>query len=302
LELVQIFLKRTKNPTVFLKYVAPLVNSLKENQKDKAKDALVEKISSLLKSYMNRQQSFGLTYSVELEECVAEIINTAKKVNSKKVHKTLKYLLKCILAIVFKADLKRPVQGLTSTYKDALEAYITKRGVELDSDYFKELISKYKTIGVELLELLIQGSNFKSKGGSKNDVRRDECLNLLTSLVQSSSSNSEYLVSKIVQDQQKIGDLIVDTLENIEEAKTKNFSALVKYCHLYKLIIKLLAQTRDQTDGDQVLKQKAGSLVTPFKTRVTKRLKELEEKEFVKSSKNHVEKVKGLIQEFDSIQ
>lgn len=86
----------------------------------------------------------------------------------------MKYLLKCILAIVFKADLKRPVEGLTATYKEALESYITKRGVELDSDYFKELISKYKTIGVELLELLIQGSNFKSKGGAKNDLRRDE--------------------------------------------------------------------------------------------------------------------------------
>jgi len=96
------------------------------------------------------------------------------RVNSKKIHKVLKYLLKCILAIVFKADLKRPVEGLTSTYKDALESYITKRGVELDSEYFKELISKYKTIGVELLELLVQGSNFKSKGGAKNDVRRDE--------------------------------------------------------------------------------------------------------------------------------
>jgi len=89
-------------------------------------------------------------------------------------------------------------------------------------------------------------------------------LNLLTSLVQSSAANSEYLVTKIVQDQQKIGDLIVDTLENIEEAKNKNFSALVKYCNLYKLILKLLIQTRDQPAGDQILKQKAGALVRLF--------------------------------------
>jgi len=68
-------------------------------------------------------------------------------------------------------------------------------------------------------------------------------------------------VTKIVQDQQKIGDLIVDTLENIEEAKNKNFSTLVKYVGLYKLILKLLVQTRDQAAGDQVLKQKAGALV-----------------------------------------
>lgn len=92
-------------------------------------------------------------------------------------------------------------------------------------------------------------------------------MNLLSSLVQSSSNNSEYLVTKIVQDQQKIGDLIVDSLENIEEAKTKNFSSLLKYCNLYKMIIKLLAQTRDQTGGDEILKQKAGALVIFILTR-----------------------------------
>ena len=43
LELIQIFLKRTKNPSIFLQYVAPLVVSLRENEKDKAKDALVNK-------------------------------------------------------------------------------------------------------------------------------------------------------------------------------------------------------------------------------------------------------------------
>jgi len=38
-----------------------------------------ERISNVLKSYVNRQQSFGLTYSAEVEECVSEILHTAKK-------------------------------------------------------------------------------------------------------------------------------------------------------------------------------------------------------------------------------
>jgi len=58
--------------------------------------------------------------------------------------------------------------------KKALEAYITKKSVELDSDYFKELISKYKVIGVELFELLIQGANFRAAGGAKSELRREE--------------------------------------------------------------------------------------------------------------------------------
>ena len=42
--------------------------------------------------------------------------------------------------------------------------------------------------------------------------------------------------------------------------------------------------------------------MTPFKNRVTKRLKDLEEKEFIKSTKKNLEKVQSLAQEFDSIQ
>jgi len=301
LELIQIFLKKTKNPTVFLKYVAPLVISIRESQKDKAKDELVNKISALLKSYMNRQQSFGLTYSAELEECVTEILFSARKASTKKVQGILKYLLRCILAIVFKADLKKPVEGLTERYKEALEAYITKKSVELDADYFKELVSKYKVIGVELVELLIQGANFKSAGGAKGDLRREECLNLLTSLVQSSSANSEYLITKLIQHQKKIGELMTNVLENIEEAKNKAFPSLQKYVNLFKLIVRMLAQAKSQ-EGDEVLKQKAGALVEPFKKQIVKKLKGVQEKEFIKTNKKHAEKVEAMIEEIQKIE
>jgi len=43
MELVEIFLKKTKDPSVFLRHVAPLVATLKDNQKDKLKEAFVNK-------------------------------------------------------------------------------------------------------------------------------------------------------------------------------------------------------------------------------------------------------------------
>jgi len=48
------------------------------------------------------------------------------------------------------------------------------------------LVSKYKVIGVELVELLIQGANFKSAGGAKGDLRREEVnkLNLMILLIE----------------------------------------------------------------------------------------------------------------------
>jgi hypothetical protein len=43
MELVQIFLKKTKDPKIFLKHIAPLIATLKENEKDKVKEAFVNK-------------------------------------------------------------------------------------------------------------------------------------------------------------------------------------------------------------------------------------------------------------------
>ena len=83
----------------------------------------------------------------------------------------------------------------------------------------------------------------------------------MTSLVQSSEANSEYLLTKIIQHQKKIGEFMVNVLENIEEAKNKTFPSLQKYFNLFKLIVRLLAQVKTQEGGDEVLKQKAGALV-----------------------------------------
>lgn len=52
--------------------------------------------------------------------------------------------------------------------------YVTKKSTELDAEYFKELVSKHKVIGVELLETLIQGANVKTCGGPKSDLVREE--------------------------------------------------------------------------------------------------------------------------------
>lgn len=43
MELVQIFLKKVKDPSIFLKHVAPLVASLKDNEKNKVKEAFINK-------------------------------------------------------------------------------------------------------------------------------------------------------------------------------------------------------------------------------------------------------------------
>ena len=72
--------------------------------------------------------------------------------------------------------------------------------------------------------------------------------------------NSEYLLTKLIQHQKKIGEFITNVLENIEEAKNKAFPSLQKYVNLFKLIVRMLAQAKSQ-EGDQVLQQKAGALV-----------------------------------------
>jgi len=41
--------------------------------------------------------------------------------------------------------------------------------------------------------------------------------------------------------------------------------------------------------------------VEPFKNRITKRLKALEEKEFIKSNKKNIEKVQSLIEEVNAL-
>jgi len=41
--------------------------------------------------------------------------------------------------------------------------------------------------------------------------------------------------------------------------------------------------------------------VEPFKNRITKRLKDLEEKEFIKSNKKNIEKVQNLIEEVKAL-
>lgn len=84
---------------------------------------------------------------------------------------------------------------------------------------------------------------------------------MLTSLVQSCSGNADYLVTKIIAHQKAFGDLIVNTLENIEQIKDKKVSALQKYYNFFKLTLKLLASVKNQEGVDEVFKQKAGALV-----------------------------------------
>lgn len=84
---------------------------------------------------------------------------------------------------------------------------------------------------------------------------------MLVSLVQSSSGNSEYLITKIIQHEAKLGDLMINTLENIEQIKNKKFAILQKYYNLFKLILNMLSNIKAQESVDEVLKQKAGALV-----------------------------------------
>ena len=80
--------------------------------------------------------------------------------------------------------------------------------------------------------------------------------------MQSSSTNPEFLATKIVQHQKEVGDLIVNTLDNFEEIKNKRVIILQKYLNLFKLMLKLLAQLVSQNVVDEALKQRAGALVS----------------------------------------
>lgn len=52
-----------------------------------------------------------------------------------------------------------------------------KPAFDIDSEYFRDIMSRYKIIGIELIDMLIQGVNFKEKGGAKKETRRNEVNN-----------------------------------------------------------------------------------------------------------------------------
>jgi hypothetical protein len=76
------------------------------------------------------------------------------------------------LSIVFKADLKYPIGGLVEKLRESFEEWLQKNKVQLDADYFKEIFSRYKVIGVQLVSSLIKGVQFKEQGGAKKENRR----------------------------------------------------------------------------------------------------------------------------------
>lgn len=203
--------------------------------------------------------------------------------------------------MIFKADLAYPIEGLVQKFRDALDDYLHKSNIELDAEYFKELCSKYKRIGLELLDTLIQGVNLKDFGGAKKDSRRDDCLNLLTTLITTTQDHID-LAKRLIQHQKILADLFVNVLENVDQIKNKKIAAFNKYYQLAVAIIKVLNKVKGDQAADDKVKQKAANLVNAIKTRVTKRIKALEENPSFKDQKNGVERLEKMIESINKME
>lgn len=62
LDLVDIFVKKTNNPEIFISSIIPFFQSIKESSRDKIKGSFLDKLCNIVKKYFEKNRSFKLEY------------------------------------------------------------------------------------------------------------------------------------------------------------------------------------------------------------------------------------------------
>ncbi|KAL4478676.1 hypothetical protein ABPG74_006911 [Tetrahymena malaccensis] len=229
LDMLEIFIKKTKNPQVFIQSLAQLFQTVKDNANDKEKQSFVEKICQIVRKFFERHVKMLPEYRDNIEECFTEVVKVLAKQPKKSINSALSFAAISLFKIRLQMNLG-DISVLTATIEKALEKSALKKEISYSEEFYKEIIRNSQEVAFKLLPSLLKYALLNKDGGAK-DKNRQFILSLLNYTIR--NSQVQELIKKDSADFVNSISKLITVFDSQSEIQKKKISVLNKYIEIF---------------------------------------------------------------------
>ncbi|EAR82636.1 hypothetical protein TTHERM_01100440 (macronuclear) [Tetrahymena thermophila SB210] len=229
LDMLEIFIKKTKNPQIFIQSLAQLFQTVKDNANDKEKQSFVEKICQIVRKFFERHVKMLPEYRDNIEECFTEVVKVLAKQPKKSINSALTFAAISLFKIRLQMNLG-DISVLVSTIEKALEKSALKKEISYSEEFYKEIIRNSQEIAFKLLPSLLKYALLNKDGGAK-DKNRQFILSILNYTIR--NSQVQELIKKDSADFVASISNLISVFDSQSEIQKKKISVLNKYIEIF---------------------------------------------------------------------
>ncbi|KAL4470921.1 hypothetical protein ABPG72_005955 [Tetrahymena utriculariae] len=229
LDMLEIFIKKTKNPQIFIQSLAQLFQTVKDNANDKENQSFVEKICQIVRKFFERHVKMLPEYRDNIEECFTEVVKVLAKQPKKSINSALSFAAISLFKIRLQMNLG-DISVLVSTIEKALEKSALKKEISYSEEFYKEIIRNSQEVAFKLLPSLLKYALLNKDGGAK-DKNRQFVLSLLNYTIR--NSQVQELIKKDSTDFVASVSHLISVFDSQSEIQKKKISVLNKYIEIF---------------------------------------------------------------------
>lgn len=258
IELVEIFVKRLRNPSMFISSFVPLIHMLETKTTggsggNQQRSVLVNKVANLVKSYFSKILSDTTSYENNLGECLDILTELAPRVESQTIKAVVRFAYQTIVTIWIKIGTPEALANVVKHLAELLKKMISTRSTKVHKEYFLHLLKLSPSTIFKLVPNFIAAIAPKEgfEGGARTEEQRKACLDILTTILQGKQgknvtkedTENEDLALLLQECTSELGNIFLGVLKSHASIKAQKYAVLVQYTQVFQNSLDILKTT-----------------------------------------------------------